>query len=171
MPPAHGVVVGKGNGRKEDYEMVKRTLPGMSIPEWGSRQSQYIKGKIVGIVQITHSVKIEECTPSPWAQGPICNIIARTAWLPTWVVSNGGQGVHPIKGGDAVVEQVRSQANAARVCETQGCWLHPETDEMAQRTQRKKRSTSITKIMKGVGESGRQEQGGTSTGARAAGRG
>ena len=76
-------------------------------------------------------------------------------------MSNGGQGVHPIKGGDAVVEQVRSQAHAARVCETQGCWLHPETDEMAQRTQRKKRSTSTIKITKGVGESGRQEQGGT----------
>ena len=77
------------------------------------------------------------------------------------MVSNGGQGVHPIKGGDAVVEQVRSQAYAARVCETQGCRLHPETDETAQRMQRKKRSTHTINIMKGVGESGGQEQGGT----------
>ena len=55
--------------------------------------------------------------------------------------------------------QVRSQAHAARVCETQGCWLHPKTDEMAQRTRCKKRSTSTAKITKGVGESGRQEPG------------
>ena len=57
-----------------------------------------MRGKLVGIVQITHSVKTEMCTTFPWAQGPVCNVIAHAAWLPEYVDSVGGQGVHPIKG-------------------------------------------------------------------------
>jgi len=151
-PGWYGVVVGKGTGRREDYEMVKRTLPGMPIPAWESQQSKRMKGKIVGIVQITHSVKTEVCMSSPWATGPVCNIIARAAWLPTWVVSTGGQGVHPIKGGNEIVEQVRLQARAAQVCETQGSRLHPKTDETELRGKRKKKEPSMTKRTRDVEE-------------------
>ena len=149
-PGWYGVVVGKGMGRREDYEMVKRTLPGMSIPAWESQQSKRMRGKIVGIVQITHSVKTEVCTTSPWATGPVCNIITRAAWLPTWVDGRGGQGVHPIKGGGDVAEQVRLQAQAAQVWETPGSRLHPETDETETRTKRKKQGTNKTKMTSGT---------------------
>ena len=127
--------------------MVKRTLPGMPIPAWESQQSKRMKGKIVGIVQITHSVKTEMCMSSPWATGPVCNVIARAAWLPTWVVSTGGQGVHPIKGENGIVEQVRLQARAAQVYETQGSQLHPETDETAKRTRRNNRSVGVPHLV------------------------
>ena len=97
-PGWYGVVVGKGMGRREDYEMVKRTLPNMAIPTWESQQAKQMRGKLVGIVEITHRVKTEMCTASPWAQGPVCNVIANAAWLPEYVRSVGGKGVHPIKG-------------------------------------------------------------------------
>ena len=77
------------------------------------------------------------CTTSPWAQGPVCNVIASAAWLPEFVNSVGGQGVHPIKGELGVMERVRSQAKAALVCKTQGYQLHPETGEMETRKRRK----------------------------------
>ena len=56
-PGWYGVVVGKGTGRKEDYEMVRRTLPTMAIPAWESQQAKQLRGKVVGVVQITHSMK------------------------------------------------------------------------------------------------------------------
>ena len=70
-PGWYGVVVGKGMGRKEDYEMVKRTLPTMAIPARDSQRAKHMRGKVVGVVQITHSVKSEVCITSPWAQGPL----------------------------------------------------------------------------------------------------
>ena len=151
-PGWYGVVVGKGMGNRADYEMVKRALPGMTIPTWESPQSKRMKGKIVGIVQISHSVKTEQCTTSPWAMGPVCNIIAQAAWLPAWVDSVGGQGVHPIRGGAGVVEQVRLQAQAAKVCETQGCRLHPKVDETELRGKRKKKEPSMNKRTRGIDE-------------------
>jgi hypothetical protein len=39
-PGWYGVVVGKGMGRREDYEMVKRTLPTMAIPAWEAQQAK-----------------------------------------------------------------------------------------------------------------------------------
>ena len=51
-PGWYGVVVGNGTGRREDYEMVRRALPGMVIPAWESQQAKSMRGKIVGIVQI-----------------------------------------------------------------------------------------------------------------------
>ena len=96
-PVWYGVVVGKGMGRGEDYEMVKRELPGMEIPAWESQQAKRMRGEIVGMLQITHSVKTEACTTSPWASGPICNVVAQTVWLPEFVNGVGGQGVHPPK--------------------------------------------------------------------------
>ena len=90
--------MGKGAGRREDYEMVRRALPTMAIPAWESQQAKNMRGKLVGIVQITHSVKTEMCTTSPWAQGPICNVIAHAAWLPEFVDSVGGQGYTPSRG-------------------------------------------------------------------------
>ena len=60
-PGWYGVVVGKGMGRREDYEMVKRTLPNMAIPAGESQQAKQMRGKLVGIVKITHSVKTEMC--------------------------------------------------------------------------------------------------------------
>ena len=136
----YGVIVGKGTGRREDYDMVRRTLPTMAIPAWESQQAKHMRGKLVGIVQITHSVKTDMCTTSPWAQGPICNVIAHAAWLPEFVDSVGGQGVHPIKGALGIVEKVRSQTQAALVCKTQGCQLHPATGDMGTR-KRRRRST------------------------------
>ena len=59
--------------------MVKRTLPNMAILTWESQQAKQMRGKLVGIVKITHSVKTAMCTTSPWAQGPICNVIANAA--------------------------------------------------------------------------------------------
>ena len=73
-PGWYGVVVGKGMGRREDYEMVKRTLPNMAIPTWESQQAKQMRGKLVGMVKISHSVKTEMCTTSPWAQGPVCKM-------------------------------------------------------------------------------------------------
>ena len=118
-PGWYGVVVGKGAGRREDYEMVRRALPTMAIPAWESQQAKNMRGKLVGIVQITHSVKTEMCT-TPWAQGPIdiCNVIAHAAWLPEFVDNVGGQGVHPIKGALGIVKKMRSQTQAALVCKT-----------------------------------------------------
>ena len=92
---------------------------------------------MVGIVHITHSVKPEMCTTSPWAQGPVCNVIAHAAWLPEFVDSVGGQGVHPIKGALGIVEKVRSQTQAALICKTQGRQLHPETGELETRKRRR----------------------------------
>ena len=64
-------------------------------------------------------------------------MIARAAWLPEFVNSVGGQGVHTIKGELGVVEKVRMKAKAALVSETQGCQLHPETGETETRKRRK----------------------------------
>ena len=51
-PGWYGVVVGRGMGRREDYEMVKRTLPMMAIPALESQQAKHMRGKLVGIVQM-----------------------------------------------------------------------------------------------------------------------
>ena len=110
---------------------------------WESQQAKQLRGKVVGVVQITHSMKSEMCTTSPWAQGPICNVIARTAWLPVFVDSVGGQGVHPIKGEQGVVEKVRMQAKAALISETQGSQLHPETGEAENRKRRKRSDAGV----------------------------
>ena len=53
--------------------------------------------------------------------------------------------MHPIRGGERVVEQVRLQVQAAQVCETQGSRLHPKTDETELRGKRKKKEPRITK--------------------------
>ena len=101
------------------------------------------------------------CTTSPWAQGPVCNVIANVAWLPEFVSSIGGQGVHPIKGELGVMERVRTQAKAALVCDTQGCQLHPKTGEIETRKRRRSRDVSTHKATRRV-ESGmtqRMEQG------------
>ena len=105
-------------------------------------------------MQITHSVKAEMCTTSPWAQGPVCNVIAQVAWLPEFVDSVGGQGVHPIKGAIGIMEQVRSQTQAALVCETQGRQLHPETGEMETRKRRKSHDVNVYKAVRST-EAGR----------------
>ena len=109
-----------------------------------------MRGKLVGIVEITHSVKTDMCTTSPWAQGPVCNVIANAAWLPEYVNSVGGQGVHPIKGELGVIERVRLQAKAAQVCNTQGCQLHPKTGEIETRKRRKSRDMSTHKATRRV---------------------
>ena len=64
----------------------------------------------------------------------------------------GGQGVHPIRGGERVVEQVRLQVQAAQVCETQGSRLQPKTDETELRGKRKKKEPSMTKRTRDVEE-------------------
>ena len=76
------------------------------------------------------------------------------AWLPEFVNSVGGQGVHPIRGELGVVEKVRLKAKAALVCETQGCKLHPETGEMGNRKRRKRSDTGAYKVLRET-ESGR----------------
>ena len=101
------------------------------------------------------------CTTSPWAQGPVCNIIANAAWLPEFVSSVGGQGVHPIKGELGVMERARSQAKAALVCNTQGCQLHPKTGEIETRKRRKNRDMGTHKATRRAepGMTQRTEQG------------
>ena len=130
--------------------MVKRTLPNMAIPTWESQQAKQMRGKLVGIVEITHSVKTYVCTTSPWAQGPVCNVIANAAWLPEFVSGVGGQGVHPIKGGLGVMERVHSQAKAAQVCNTQGCQLHPKTSDVETRKRRKSQDMNTHKATRRV---------------------
>ena len=90
------------------------------------------------------------CTTSPWAQGPVCNVIANAAWLPEYVSSVGGQGVHPIKGEMGVMERVQLQAKAAQVCNTQGSQLHPKTGETETRKRRTGRDMNTHKAMKRV---------------------
>jgi len=97
-PGWYGVILGKGTKgvTRERYEECKAKLPHMHFPEWDSDFAKRRKGHLVGVVKIGHSLPYDYCKESPWAIGPICNIITHAGWIDTPVPCKGNLGACPI---------------------------------------------------------------------------
>ena len=99
MPPGYyGVIFGKSKSglAKERYEQIKAKLPEMKIPPWSFKDSNDLAGNVVGVVQIAHSLPYDACTQSPWAEGPVCNVISKAGWIDEPIPCKGNLGACPI---------------------------------------------------------------------------
>lgn len=129
-PGWYGVILGKGKEgvTRVEYERCRALLPKMTIPPWDWKELQFRKGCVVGIVKIDHSLPYELCKDSPWAAGPVCNIISQAGWLDKPIPCKGNLGACPIKEDD-VREQVRYSAKCAvsdgNIFKTNGEIEHP----------------------------------------------
>ena len=110
-PGWYGVILGTNKAPREQYEDSKGKLPGMDMPTWGSAAAQRHKGKVVGVVKISHALPVTACT-SVWAMGPVCNVIERAGWIETPVACRGNFGACPIQS-ETARQHVRQQADIA----------------------------------------------------------
>ena len=68
-PGWYGVILGTNKAPREQYEDSKGKLPGMNMPTWGSAAAQRHKGKVVGVVKISHALPVTVCTSNgQWAR-------------------------------------------------------------------------------------------------------
>ena len=51
---------------------------------------------IVGFIKISHSLPLEQCAGSPWATGPVCNVIEAVCELGTPISQKGNLGQWPV---------------------------------------------------------------------------
>ena len=129
-PGWYGVILGKGtkNVTRDEYDRCRSLLPKMTIPPWDWKELQFRKGCVVGVVKIDHSLPHELCKHSPWAFGPVCNIISKAGWLNKPIPCKGNLGACPIKDKE-VMEQVRYSAKCAladgNIFKTNGEKEHP----------------------------------------------
>lgn len=133
-PGWYAVILGKGTKSvtKERYDRCRSLLPNMLIPEWNAADTKewlaFRKGCAVGAVRVAHSLPHNLCKDSPWAEGPVCNIIAEAGWFDRPVPTRGNLGACPINDEEAR-EQIRGQANNAyvdgNIKKTNGEALHP----------------------------------------------
>jgi len=143
-PGWYGVILGKGKVgvTKERYEECKAKLPQMNIPPWGWQNLKQWTGKVVGVVEIAHSLPHEVCKQSPWAEGPVCNIISKAGWIEKPIPCKGNLGACPITDPDTR-DQVRRSAKRAQesgsIYKTNGDVEHPYrgTDVWPQNRKRK----------------------------------
>lgn len=113
-PGWYGVILGKGTKgvTRERHEECKKKLVGMNMPPWKARDVTEKMGCVVGIVKIAHSLPYELCKESPWAEGPVCNIIEYAGWLGRPIPCKGNLGACPIQEEEARRE-VREYAEVA----------------------------------------------------------
>lgn len=144
-PGWYGVILGKSsNGvTRKRYEECRTKLPNMSIPPWGWKQLKYWMGNVVGVVKISHSLPCELCTQSPWAEGPVCNIISDAGWIEKPVPCKGNLGACPIpdqETRDRVRLLAKSAKESGAIYKTNGEVEHPLawTDVWPQNRKRKK---------------------------------
>lgn len=129
-PGYYGVILGKSTkGVTNDrYLECKQKLPGMNIPPWNSQGLKNYMGCVVGFVKVSHSLPYELCKHSPWATGPVCNIISEAGWLHKSVPCRGNLGACPIRDEEAR-NRVRAYADRAMkdgaVFKTGGDVEHP----------------------------------------------
>tara|TARA_B110001450_G_C17594778_1_gene470378 strand:+ start:336 stop:1019 length:684 start_codon:yes stop_codon:yes gene_type:complete len=126
----YGVILGKGTRGvvRGEYDRCRSLLPNMTIPPWKCKELKFYSGCVVGVVKIDHSLPYELCKDSPWASGPVCNIISWAGWLNKPIPCRGNLGACPIKEKD-VREEVRYSAKCALqgggVFKTNGETEHP----------------------------------------------
>lgn len=89
-PGWYALHTGTGVASSEQKVRMRARVP--TIPA----ESSLPKGVIVGALQISHSLNLERCTSSPWASGPICNVVAQTCALKTPVAHKGALSLWPI---------------------------------------------------------------------------
>lgn len=97
-PGWYGVILGKGTKgvTRERYDECKAKLPNMNYPEWNSDVANCRKGHLVGVVKIAYGLPYDLCKDSPWAIGPVCNIISHAGWIDKPVPCKGNLGACPI---------------------------------------------------------------------------
>lgn len=97
-PGWYGVILGKGTKgvTRDRYDECKSKLPNMLIPDWASACAQRNKGKLVGVVKISHSLPYEYCKESEWSVGPVCNVISHAGWIDKPMPCKGNLGACPI---------------------------------------------------------------------------
>jgi hypothetical protein len=86
---------GETTVRRERYDECKAKLPNMNYPPWNSDEDHIpnrLKGHLIGVVKIAHSLPYDYCTESEWAIGPICNIISHAGWIDNPVPCKGNLG-------------------------------------------------------------------------------
>lgn len=95
----YGVILGKGTKGVtiERYTECKQKLPDMAIPPWDWKELKHYKGCVVGVVKVSHSLPYHLCKNSPWAIGPVCNIISEAGWLEKPIPCRGNLGACLIK--------------------------------------------------------------------------
>ena len=130
-PGWYGVIFGKGmkGDTKENHQMCKLLLPEMNLPPLKWDGLEVLRGCVVGIVFISHSLPHESCKHSKWANGaPVCNIITKAGWLDTPIPCKGNLGACPIEAGETR-NRVRMYAKNAvqdgNVFNTNGEVEHP----------------------------------------------
>lgn len=129
-PGWYGVILGKGTKgvTRNEYDRYQSLLPEMTMPPWAHDGLKFYRGHVVGIVKVDHSLPYELCKHSPWASGPVCNIISQAGWLDKPVACKGNLGACPIKEDD-VRDEVRYRAECAykdgNIFKTNGENEHP----------------------------------------------
>lgn len=115
-PGWYGLIMGKGKKgvTLERNEECRRKLPFMSLPPMGDPSIEKLKGCVVGVVRISHSLPYHVCKDSEWADKnyTVCNIISHAGWIDTPVPCKGNLGAAPIKGKETL-ERVRLLAGRA----------------------------------------------------------
>ena len=77
-----------GTGKSDAATQQRLRLLVPSVPD----EASLPKGVIVGAINVSHSLAEAECVSSPWATGPVCNILAATVVLPHPVPHKGALG-------------------------------------------------------------------------------
>lgn len=111
-PGWYAVILGKGTKgeTKENHELCRTLLPDMHLPRMGWPHLKALRGCVVGVVQISHSLPYDSCKSSSWANGaPVCNIISHAGWINTPIPCKGNLGACPIKG-EVTLKAVREAA-------------------------------------------------------------
>ena len=100
----------------------------------------------MGTVKIDHSLPYEVCKDSPWASGPVCNVISRAGWIDKPIPCKGNLGACPISE-EAVREQVRYSAKCAflggKIFKTNGETEHPYLGPMVWPQAKRKPSKAV----------------------------
>lgn len=115
-PGWYALIYGKGSKgvTTERYNECQARLPDMTLPPPDTPYLERMRGSAVGAVRISHSLPIEDCADSPWATGPVCNIIAEVGWFHTPEPCAGGIGAAPIKDQEALA-RIQHYANNSKV--------------------------------------------------------
>lgn len=86
-PGWYALHTGAGKSDAATQQRLRLLVP--SVPD----EASLPKGVIVGAINISHSLTEAECASSPWATGPICNVVAETVALPRPVPHKGALGL------------------------------------------------------------------------------
>lgn len=127
----YGVILGKGRkgDTAENYEMCRTLLPDMKLPSSSWPGLKNLRGCVVGIVFVSHSLPYEICKHSKWANGaPVCNIITKAGWLELPVPCKGNLGacpIHPVQTRSRVRTLAKKALDEGHVFDTSGGMEHP----------------------------------------------